>query len=183
MEVSPIPTTCNSLARSVSSIRCCPTRDMTDECHVGDRIRTTPEERHYGDLHASTFWDKFYKRNSTNFYKDRHYLHKVFPGIGEWLFYDAGMGSLHDSFPFIPFRAPKWHISSDPLTHLHQCTQAGDRYLHAHHPPVHSGRVLLEIGCGVGNSIFPLVEMDPKLRVFALDFSKKAIELLQVRMR
>ncbi|CEG40831.1 methyltransferase domain-containing [Plasmopara halstedii] len=26
-------------------------------------------------------WDKFYKRNSTNFYKDRHYLHLVFKDL------------------------------------------------------------------------------------------------------
>ena len=60
------------------------TRDMTDKCHVGDRIKTTTDQRHYGDLHANTLWDKFYKRNDTNFYKDRHYLHKVFPGISKY---------------------------------------------------------------------------------------------------
>ncbi|GMF14853.1 unnamed protein product [Phytophthora fragariaefolia] len=31
---------------------------------------------------AAKSWDKFYKRNSTNFYKDRHYLHLVFKDLG-----------------------------------------------------------------------------------------------------
>lgn len=31
---------------------------------------------------AAKSWDKFYKRNSTNFYKDRHYLHLVFEDLG-----------------------------------------------------------------------------------------------------
>ncbi|CAI5743518.1 unnamed protein product [Peronospora destructor] len=31
---------------------------------------------------AAKSWDKFYKRNSTNFYKDRHYLHLVFQDLG-----------------------------------------------------------------------------------------------------
>ncbi|RHY01337.1 hypothetical protein DYB36_000829 [Aphanomyces astaci] len=30
---------------------------------------------------AAKSWDLFYKRNSTNFYKDRHYLHVVFPDL------------------------------------------------------------------------------------------------------
>ncbi|TMW59498.1 hypothetical protein Poli38472_004567 [Pythium oligandrum] len=30
---------------------------------------------------AAKSWDKFYKRNTTNFYKDRHYLHLVFPDL------------------------------------------------------------------------------------------------------
>ncbi|KAI9909378.1 hypothetical protein PsorP6_014719 [Peronosclerospora sorghi] len=31
---------------------------------------------------AAKNWDKFYKRNATHFYKDRHYLHVVFPDLG-----------------------------------------------------------------------------------------------------
>ncbi|DAZ99294.1 TPA: hypothetical protein N0F65_005462 [Lagenidium giganteum] len=30
---------------------------------------------------AAKNWDVFYKRNTTNFYKDRHYLHLVFPDL------------------------------------------------------------------------------------------------------
>ena len=31
---------------------------------------------------AAKSWEKFYQRNSTNFYKDRHYLHLVFTDLG-----------------------------------------------------------------------------------------------------
>ena len=30
---------------------------------------------------AHIYWHQFYQRNSTNFYKDRHYLHVVFPEL------------------------------------------------------------------------------------------------------
>lgn len=30
---------------------------------------------------ANTYWHKFYQRNSTHFYKDRHYLHIIFPEL------------------------------------------------------------------------------------------------------
>ncbi|KAF0689878.1 Aste57867_18699 [Aphanomyces stellatus] len=77
---------------------------------------------------AAKNWDLFYKRNSTNFYKDRHYLHVVFPDLAP-----------HDD---------------DPDTVW-----------------------LLEVGCGVGNAALPLLEINPRLKVVAIDFADKAVEL------
>ncbi len=39
--------------------------------------------------------------------------------------------------------------------------------------------VLLEVGCGVGNFVFPLLEADPRVFAFACDFSPRAIELVK----
>lgn len=43
-----------------------------------------------------------------------------------------------------------------------------------------SGRRIFELGCGVGNTIFPILKysQDPTLRVFGCDFSSNAIEIL-----
>jgi methyltransferase-like protein 6 len=38
---------------------------------------------------------------------------------------------------------------------------------------------LLEVGSGVGNAIFPLIELNPTLRVVALDFAASAISILK----
>lgn len=38
---------------------------------------------------------------------------------------------------------------------------------------------MLEIGCGVGNAVIPLLEVNPKLHVVAIDFAKSAIDLLK----
>ncbi len=40
--------------------------------------------------------------------------------------------------------------------------------------------VLLEAGCGVGNTVFPLLEENPQLFVYACDFSPRAIEFVKV---
>lgn len=40
--------------------------------------------------------------------------------------------------------------------------------------------ILFEPGCGVGNSIFPLLKAFPTLKIYGCDFAKSAIELLKV---
>lgn len=41
--------------------------------------------------------------------------------------------------------------------------------------------VLLEAGCGVGNCIFPLLEEDLNIFVYACDFSPRAVDFVKVR--
>jgi methyltransferase-like protein 6 len=88
------------------------------------------------DRKAGQHWHEFYKRNKTNFYKDRHYLHIVFPELSPEY--------AHAS------------LSSGQDTSVN----------------------MLEVGCGVGNAVIPLLEIHPRLNVFAVDFARSAIELL-----
>lgn len=82
---------------------------------------------------AGVYWHKFYKRHLDHFFKDRHYLHVVFPEL---------------------------------LMHADQ--------------PVNSSNTirLLEVGCGVGNAVIPLLDVNPNMYVVAVDFAKSAIEIL-----
>jgi methyltransferase-like protein 6 len=72
----------------------------------------------------SKHWDLFYKRNSNNFFKDRHWTTREFPEL------------LKDH------------------------------------------TFLLEIGCGHGSFVFPLLE-STNLFIYAVDFSPKAVELVK----
>lgn len=71
-------------------------------------------------------WDLFYKRNSTNFFKDRHWT-------------------------------------------AHEFRELED-------PRITS---MLEVGCGVGNFLFPLLKYREGLFVHCCDFSKRAIDLVK----
>lgn len=71
-------------------------------------------------------WEKFYKFNKTNFFKDRHYIILEFE-----------------------------ELKNDKREQI----------------------TLLDIGCGVGNSFYPLIKRLPNLRVNAFDFSQRAINM------
>lgn len=57
-------------------------------------------------------------------------------------------------------------------------------YLGAEFEELHtSARVVLELGCGVGNTAFPLLEERPDRFVYALDFSACSVKLLRADPR
>ncbi|KAI7868143.1 S-adenosyl-L-methionine-dependent methyltransferase [Spinellus fusiger] len=78
---------------------------------------------------AAKNWDIFYKRNTTKFFKDRHWTDREFEELA--------------------------------------------------HQPGQEKKVCLEVGCGVGNFVFPAIADNPDLYVYACDFSKRAVEMVQ----
>ena len=52
-------------------------------------------------------------------------------------------------------------------------------YLHAEFPEVLETDTLLEVGCGVGNCVIPLLELNHRLRAHAIDFATSAIDILK----
>lgn len=84
---------------------------------------------------AAKNWDKFYKRNETRFYKDRHWIEREF--------------SIFSS-------------SSTPAE--------GEEETRIN---------CLEIGCGVGNFIYPVLDLNKRLFMYACDFAPHAIDLVK----
>jgi methyltransferase-like protein 6 len=37
----------------------------------------------------------------------------------------------------------------------------------------------VQVGCGVGNSVFPLIDINPQIQVYACDFSPTAVQLVR----
>ncbi|EGD80662.1 methyltransferase-like protein 6 [Salpingoeca rosetta] len=107
--------------------------DLNQE--VKQRVETEPCARPYLSVkfakEAKRHWDLFYKRNTVNFFKDRHWLTREFPVL------------------------------------MQETNPQGER-------PVH-----LEIGCGVGNTVFPLRKENPRLFVHACDLSPRAVNFVK----
>ncbi|KAB5586439.1 hypothetical protein PHYPO_G00001610 [Pangasianodon hypophthalmus] len=83
------------------------------------------------EIDAQKNWDLFYKRNTTNFFKDRHWTTREFE-------------------------------------ELKACREFEAQKL-----------VMLEAGCGVGNCIFPLLEEDLNIFIYACDFSPRAVQFVK----
>lgn len=53
-------------------------------------------------------------------------------------------------------------------------------YFHKEFPQLLEGNLnILEVGCGVGNSVFPLLDLNPEATVYACDFSPTAVNLVK----
>jgi SAM-dependent methyltransferase len=100
---------------------------------------------------AARYWDRFYTRNADRFFKDRHYLQREWSELKPQ---DGDDGDDGDGAT-----AERDEVSS-------LC--AGSSEL-----------ILLEAGCGAGNTMLPLMRANPRLRVYAFDFSEVAVRLVQ----
>ncbi|KAI9315258.1 methyltransferase-like protein 6 [Dichotomocladium elegans] len=79
---------------------------------------------------AAKNWDLFYKRNTTKFFKDRHWTDREFEEL-------------------------------------------------AYNRDEHNKLSCLEVGCGVGNFVFPALADNPNLFIYACDFSKRAVDMVK----
>lgn len=107
-----------------------------------DRELVSDFKRNKLETEAKKNWDLFYKRNTTNFFKDRHWITREFPELLRTI---------------------------SELDQRSRDSQQTEKRL-----------VLLEAGCGVGNTVFPLLEENSNLFIYACDFSPRAIDFVKV---
>ncbi|CAN0257423.1 unnamed protein product, partial [Ectocarpus fasciculatus] len=112
---------------------------------------------------ARKSWDLFYGRNAGNFFKDRHYLGKVFPELAE-------TGADLELAQRLQ-KAEGFRDSDGGETDPENGARRKARRL--------GRRTLLELGCGVGNAVFPLLEENRGLYVIAADLSPRGIHVLK----
>ncbi|PRP81952.1 abhydrolase domain containing 4 [Planoprotostelium fungivorum] len=124
---------------------------MTTDYQIGKKTNQVPKfwiDKY--EKEASKYWDKFYKSNTTNFFKDRHWIFRQFPELypafDGWKFASEGEEPKNFDLPELP---------ESPVVRL------------------------MEVGCGVGNTIYPLLEGCPHLFTYAFDFAPTAVKLVK----
>jgi tRNAThr (cytosine32-N3)-methyltransferase len=112
----------------------------------------SPEQRVRSRQEAPQLWDAFYTRNENRFFKDRHWFAIEFPEIFE-LERRAAAADAADAEMTCATTAPQPQPGAKP--------------------------VVWEVGCGAGNTLFPLLRDTQHLYVYGSDYSCVAVDVVQ----
>ncbi|XP_078117992.1 tRNA N(3)-cytidine methyltransferase METTL8, mitochondrial isoform X2 [Sander vitreus] len=156
------------------------------------------------DTEASQYWDKFYEMHQDKFFKDRKWLFLEFPELlpsgaksqamnrcldDQQASYPQPSGSSTDN--------ETRHQQHNGPTHYHRNTDTSNPQTESHQgaaletiedaiqtttfPGQRASFRILEVGCGVGNSVFPIVNSIKETDAFlyCCDFSTCAIQLVK----
>lgn len=126
------------------------------------RVLASPEQINKFEKDADLYWDKFYEIHQNRFFKDRHWLFTEFPELAP--------GVVKED-PNQPVRV---FPDSKQIDDKEKCGRRSESSNSL-------GPRILEIGCGVGNTVFPILlyNTDPNLFVYCCDFSSTAINILE----
>ncbi|MGH0131414.1 UNVERIFIED_CONTAM: hypothetical protein FKN15_046467 [Acipenser sinensis] len=135
---------------------------------------------------ANEFWNGFYKHHENRFFKDRHWLFTEFPELA------PNRGAVELEHRQAPSQRQCDGRSSTQLkdhnsAEMEQanCSDKDTMILTEHDFPGSSATYrILEVGCGVGNTVFPILQTnnDPGLFVYCCDFSSTAIDLVKAHL-
>ncbi|KAM6934921.1 tRNA N(3)-cytidine methyltransferase METTL8, mitochondrial isoform 2-T2 [Xenentodon cancila] len=149
------------------------------------------------DTDACQYWDKFYEVHQDKFFKDRRWLFLEFPELlPSWLKDQATNSSSDHQHPGKPLGSNMdaemgLHQDKDPtqthrnIDHFHfqeaPQEQKEVSIQTSSYPGCQASFRILEVGCGVGNSVFPIVNDIKKTNSFlyCCDFSPRAIQLVK----
>uniref|UniRef100_A0A665U259 tRNA N(3)-cytidine methyltransferase n=1 Tax=Echeneis naucrates TaxID=173247 RepID=A0A665U259_ECHNA len=124
-----------------------------------------PEKQDEYDSRANEYWNDFYTIHENRFFKDRHWLFTEFPELA------PQCSQNHESHP-----ADTGDGQQDNLNR-EQSREVAD----GDFPGSSATYRILEVGCGVGNTVFPILKTnnDHGLFVYCCDFSSTAVELVK----
>lgn len=172
--------------------------------------RVLLEEQVKYESEASKYWDTFYKIHKNKFFKDRNWLLREFPEI---LPVDQKTKEKMKEFSLDHVKDnaancfSRMHCLTNPEQKNHYKKSAGsadgqskagsdfsnlDAKQHRKGPvktelfPGSSATFrILEVGCGVGNSVFPILntlQNAPKSFLYCCDFASEAVELVKLHL-
>ncbi|KAK8390806.1 hypothetical protein O3P69_010488 [Scylla paramamosain] len=121
---------------------------------VNSEVLLTTEEIEKLEQEAAGKWDAFYGIHQNRFFKDRNWLFTEFPELAPHLAHT------------FPQKQNPWRCS------LPSCISPPEQY---------ATFCILEVGCGVGNTVFPILKTNNEegLFVYCCDFSSVAVDIVK----
>ncbi|MCL4122938.1 UNVERIFIED_CONTAM: hypothetical protein GTU68_011353 [Idotea baltica] len=149
-------------------------QEATAQKKVSENSEIKFSEAEIDDLHnsASIKWNKFYSIHQNRFFKDRH-----------WLFTEFSELDSKDEVSTEPNSDSKEALNPEDKTEASTDLAALLKKLRKEesYPGEKSSFKIWEVGCGVGNTVFPILEKnaDSNLFVYCCDFSSTAIDIVK----
>uniref|UniRef100_A0A8D0GYL0 tRNA N(3)-cytidine methyltransferase n=1 Tax=Sphenodon punctatus TaxID=8508 RepID=A0A8D0GYL0_SPHPU len=153
------------------------------------------------ELNANKYWNDFYKIHENGFFKDRHWLFTEFPELALHQNLNqpgvpcenssmassehTGLRSCRNglcSEHQLDFKESRFNVGHTVSPETDTAQKLGDLKLSAgDFPGAAATYRILEVGCGAGNTVFPILQTnnDPGLFVYCCDFSTTAVDLVQ----
>ncbi|KAJ6660731.1 hypothetical protein lerEdw1_017357, partial [Lerista edwardsae] len=162
-------------------------------------VRVQPELQEKYEREASKYWNEFYKTHKNNFFKDRKWLFLEFPELlpgGKCDQVDCAKTNTTKDFSHLRFpgiledsshsednslKISTCHAFSVVNDQSDKCYGSKQEYLESF-PGCKATHRILEIGCGAGNSVFPLLKAtchDPRVFIYCCDFASGAVEIIK----
>ncbi|KAE8212725.1 hypothetical protein CF327_g3655 [Tilletia walkeri] len=120
-------------------------------------------------------WDQFYMRNETRFFKDRHWTDSEFSELKSNKASNEADATSKAGGSNEADAAPKASTSQQQTSMVEELEPGIISSTENSRPPV-----LLEVGCGVGNTVYPLLEKSDVLKVHCCDFSPRAVDFVKL---
>ena len=122
-------------------------------------------------------WNTYYASNTTNGYKDRHYILREFVELGEAL--RATLPAADGEESSAAAAAADVVANGEVEGEQHTTKLSSSSCLSASGEKTSQSVLWMEIGCGVGNAVMPALRDYPALRVCGFDISSVAIGLFK----
>ncbi|XP_053121692.1 tRNA N(3)-methylcytidine methyltransferase METTL8, mitochondrial isoform X2 [Hemicordylus capensis] len=165
-------------------------------------VKVQPELRDRYEREASKYWNEFYKTHKNNFFKDRNWLFLEFPELLSEGKSDQVDFAKLDATEHFPGMLENSHlcednsaielslVQEDDFSARYDCSVANYQSVKCSEEknnqepfPGHDAAFrILEVGCGVGNSVFPVLKAtcrNPRVFVYCCDFASEAVELIK----
>lgn len=125
---------------------------------------------------AGSNWHHFYEKHENKFFKDRHWLFTEFPELLR-PYEEPSEPKAAEETAAVTAAGPDAASAAEPISADAPAETLQERFNRSSHS---SWRVL-EVGCGVGNTVFPLLAVNrhPETFVYACDFAASAIDILR----
>ncbi|CAL4222888.1 unnamed protein product [Meganyctiphanes norvegica] len=176
---------------------------------INSEVTLTQEDIDKLEEEAANKWDVFYGIHQNRFFKDRHWLFTEFPELAPHLAHtftvklnkdgtpqneenseikvgeEISMDDVNATKPteIINAEGSKNQNESEKedITATDKLNELTESQNNEDYPGYSSKFRILEIGCGVGNTVFPILETnnDPGLFVYCCDFSSTAIDIVK----